>query len=198
MLTSQKSRSERLLQPVAHLLRGVNPNVLSLLGLIFPVVFFVLLVNDYKVWALAAFVFLAVDLLDGLVARANNKVSAFGGFLDSTIDRFADFTVIVAFGFAGLVGWNIILSLVLFAYLTSYIRSRTELAAKDKLTASVGIMERPERLLGIFLGLLIYTIWPTVTVYGYNLVSVVFIVLTVLSAITVAQRIAFAYKKLPH
>lgn len=198
MLSSQKSRSEKALKPVAHALRGMNPNLLSLLGLIFPVVFFVLLVNDYKVWALAAFIFLAVDLLDGLVARANNKVSAFGGFLDSTIDRFADFTVIVAFGFAGLVGWNIILSLVLFAYLTSYIRSRTELAATEKLTASVGIMERPERLLGVFVGLLIYTIWPHVTIAGHNLVSIVFIVLTVLSAITVLQRIVFAYKKLPH
>lgn len=196
MLTTLKPITEKALQPLARLLKNVNPNHITLLGVVFPVLFFVFVVNDMYALALVVFIFNAVDLLDGLVARAQNKVTAFGGFLDSTVDRFADFTVLVAFGFAGLVGWNIVLPLVLLTYLISYIRSRTELAAEGKLTASVGIVERTERLVAVFVGLAVYAIWPNVTVFGQNLITIAFIILIVFSAVTVAQRISFAHKNL--
>ena len=197
MLSIIKPKTEKLLQPVAHLLRHVDPNLITLLGMIFPVLFFIFVMKGWYLLALIAFVFNAVDLLDGLVARANNKVTAFGGFLDSTVDRFADFVVIVAFGFAGLVNWYIVLTLVLFTYLISYIRSRTELAAKDSnLVANVGIVERPERLITIFIGLAIYALWPNAEFIELNLASITFLVLIAGSAFTVAQRIAFAYKHL--
>jgi archaetidylinositol phosphate synthase len=146
--------------------------------------------------ALVVFILNAVDMLDGIVARSQNKVTAFGGFLDSTVDRFADFTVIVAFGFAGIVGWPLVLTLVLLTYLISYIRSRTELAARGKLVANVGIMERTERLIVIFIGLAIYAIWPHASMIGQNTMSITFLGLVVLSAVTVGQRILFAYRKL--
>ena len=196
MLSVLKPLTEKALQPIAHVLRNVPPNLITLLGLVFPVVFFILLRHQLYALALITFVFNAVDMLDGLVARSQGKVTAFGGFLDSTVDRFADFTIIVAFGFAGIVGWNIVLTLVMLTYLISYIRSRTELAAKNKLVANVGIMERTERLIAIFVGLSTYAIWQHVTVAGQNLMAVAFIILTALSAITVGQRIHFAYKKL--
>jgi archaetidylinositol phosphate synthase len=197
MLSIIKPQTEKLLQPVAHLLRNVNPNSITLLGMIFPILFFVFVMHEMYLLALVAFVFNAVDLLDGLVARAHNKVTAFGGFLDSTVDRFADFVVIVAFGFAGLVNWYIVLTLVLLTYLISYIRSRTELAAKDSnLIANVGIVERPERLITVFLGLAIYALWQHVEILDLNLASITFLVLIAGSAITVAQRIHFAYKHL--
>jgi len=196
MLSVFKPVAEKSLTPVAQLLRNVNPNTLTLLGLVFPVVFFVLLANEMYALALVALVLNAADMLDGLVARSQNKVTAFGGFLDSTIDRFADFVVIVAFSFTGLVSWEIVAPLLLLTYLISYIRSRTELAAKGKLVASVGIMERTERLTTIFIGLGAYAIWPNATLYNLNILGVTFLVLTALSAVTVGQRVWFAYRKL--
>ena len=170
--------------------------MISLLGLIFPVLFFVFVLRQWYWWALLVFIFNGVDMLDGMVARATGKVTPFGGFLDSTIDRFADFTVIAAFGFAHIVSWNIIMPLVLLTYLISYIRSRIELAANNTLTANVGIIERTERLLGIFIGLLLYALFPQVTLWGQNVMELVCLSLIVLSVITVGQRVAFAYKKL--
>ncbi len=142
------------------------------------------------------FLFNAVDLLDGMVARAQNKVSAFGGFLDSTIDRVADFIVIATFGFAGLVRWEIILPLIMFTYLISYIRSRTELAAKGKLVAAVGLVERTERLIFVFIALLLQVLWPATLVSGMNLATWTLLALLILSVYTVGQRVMFAYKKL--
>lgn len=196
MLSTLKPITEKALQPLARLLRNVNPNAISLLGLVFPIIFFVLVMHELYIAALVVFIFNAVDLLDGLVARAQNKVTAFGGFLDSTIDRFADFVVIAVFGFAGLVGWNIVMPLILCTYLISYIRSRTELAAKGKLVASVGIMERTERLVMIFIGLALYAVWPHVLLAGYNILAITLILITALSVITIAQRVEFAYRKL--
>lgn len=146
--------------------------------------------------ALVAFIFNGLDMVDGLVARAQNKVTAFGGLLDSTVDRFADFTVLAAFGFAGLVSWEIILPVVLLTYLISYIRSRTELAANGTLVASVGFMERTERLLLVFAGLSLYAVAPGTLLGNFNILEIMFVLLGILSAITVGQRIAFAYKKL--
>jgi len=196
MLTILKPVVEKGLQPVGRALIGVNPNVISLLGLIFPVLFFWFVMQEWYAVALVTFVFLAVDLLDGMVARASGRVTPFGGFLDSTIDRFADFTVIAAFGFAGLVRWNVILPLLLLSFLISYIRSRTELAAKGNLSAAVGLVERTERLIVTFLALLLYLLFPDVTLWHLNLAELAFIVLTALSAYTVGQRILFAYKHL--
>lgn len=196
MLTVFKPVIEQPLKPVARLLQHVNPNAISLLGLVFPVLFFWAVMNKHYAWALVVFLFNGVDLLDGMVARLSGKVTAFGGFLDSTIDRVADFTVIAVFGFAGLVGWNVILPLLMFTYLISYMRSRTELAAKGKLVASVGIIERTERLALVFIGLLLYALFPHAQLASQNILTITCLVLIVLSVITVGQRTAFAYQKL--
>jgi archaetidylinositol phosphate synthase len=196
MLSTLKPVAETTLRPVAKLFRHVNPNVLTVLGLVFPVLFFIFLVQEMYVWALLMLILHGADMLDGMVARAQNRVTAFGGFLDSTIDRFADFTVLAAFAFAGLVGWEVVAPLLMLTYLISYIRSRTELAAKGKLTAAVGIIERTERFIVVFFGLLIYGLWPDTTVFGHNLITLAFLMLILLSLITVYQRVMFAYRKL--
>lgn len=196
MLSTLKPISEKALQPVARPLRNVPPNIITLFGLLFPVLFFILVLHRLYWLALVVFVLNAGDMLDGIVARAQHKVTAFGGLLDSTVDRFADFTLLVVFGFAGLVSWSIVLLLVLLTYLISYIRSRTELAAKGALVASVGIIERTERLVILFVGLLLYAILPRFLIDGQNILVLTFLVLIALSAVTVAQRIVFAYQKL--
>lgn len=196
MLTVFKPVVEKPLKPIATLLRNVNPNLISMLGLIFPTIFFILVLRHDYAWALFVFIFNAVDMLDGMVARMTGKVTTFGGFLDSTIDRYADFAALSALSFAGIVSWDIVAPLILFSYLISYMRTRIEYMAKGKVTASVGIMERTERLVGIFIALLLFALWPHVILYSHNLAAIVFILLTVLSGITVIQRFVFAYQKL--
>jgi archaetidylinositol phosphate synthase len=196
MLTTFKPMAEKALTPVARVLQNVPPNLLTLLGLVFPVLFFVFTVQGMYAWALVMLVLNVADMLDGLVARSQNKVTAFGGFLDSTVDRFADFTVLAAFAFADIVSWEIMAPLLMLTYLISYIRSRTELAAKGNLVAAVGIIERTERFVAIFVGLLLYAIWPAAEVAGLNLAALTLVALGVLSLVTVGQRVYFAYRNL--
>ena len=134
-------------------------------------------------------------MLDGIVARKFNRVSAFGGFLDSTLDRMSDFFFITPFAFAGIVSWWIVMPFLLCSFMTSYMRSRGELA-NPKVSFAVGILERTERLIGIFFTLFLYMLLPSLTIGGLTIAEAGFLLLGILSAVTVIQRFLHAYKKL--
>ena len=89
----------------------------------------------------------AADVLDGRIARALGIASRRGAFLDSTLDRFAEFGA-----FVGLALWfredALALALVVIALggslLVSYARARGESVG---IVCKVGILQRAERLL---------------------------------------------------
>lgn len=195
MLSAQKPTIEKYLNPIVAYLAKSNPNTLTLLGSIPSLLFFVFLMYHWYLWALIAFVGNGFDMLDGMVARKYHKVTAFGGFLDSTMDRVADFLIITAFAFGGIVRWEIVAPLLLFAYLTSYVRSRGELANRQ-VSFAMGLIERPERLVLIFVALLLYMIFPTATFAGLNIAEATFTFIMLLSLYTVFQRVSHAYKNL--
>jgi hypothetical protein len=70
---------------------GINPNFLTFLGL---VVNFgaaaCFAVGKFFYGAVIIFIAGFLDMLDGQVARRQNRVTAFGAFYDSTLDRYAD------------------------------------------------------------------------------------------------------------
>jgi phosphatidylglycerophosphate synthase len=195
MLTQYKKLAESFLEPAVKPLAKVNPNLLTLLGSIPSLLFFVAILNQHYILALLTSILHITDLLDGMIARKYKKVSAFGGFLDSTMDRIGDFFLITPFAFAGIVRWEIAAPLLLFSFMTSYIRSRGELA-NPNVSFAVGLIERTERILIIFVTVLLYILLPNFSFAGLNVVEYSFTLLLLLSFYTVLQRVAFAYKKL--
>jgi len=153
------------------------------------------MLSHWYLLALIALIGNSFDMLDGMVARKYRKVSAFGGFLDSTMDRVADFLIITAFAFGGIVRWEIVIPLLLFAYLTSYVRSRGELA-NPKVSFAIGLVERPERLVLIFFALIFFMFFPAANLFTLNIAEVTFIFITFFSLFTVIQRITHAYRNL--
>src|SRR5690242_499071 len=97
-------------------------------------------------------------MLDGAVARATGAVSTFGGFLDSTLDRYSEVVVYLGLLLYFLdrpearTGAILTFLATIGALLISYARARAEAAG---FTASVGLVARPERVLILALGLLI-------------------------------------------
>jgi CDP-diacylglycerol---glycerol-3-phosphate 3-phosphatidyltransferase len=96
------------------------------------------------------------DLLDGPVARRQNRTSLFGGFLDSILDRYADLIL-----FLGLLVYYAHVNRFLYAVLAgaamagavmvSYAKARAESLVPR---SEVGFWERPERLALMILGAL--------------------------------------------
>jgi len=195
MLSVIKPKVEPLISLIASPFLRFDPNVLTLIGLVPPVLFFIFLVSGNKLAALLSLLGVIFDFIDGYVARKTNRVTAFGGLLDSTIDRVADALLIAAFGFAGIVAWELVVLLIILSYLISYIRSRAELAAKSAFKLDVGIIERSERLLGI-------VIITAASAFDINIrgnlsiAEFLYILLCLLSFITVVQRLLIARKRL--
>jgi cardiolipin synthase (CMP-forming) len=91
------------------------PNALSVLRLILvPVFLYLLLVAHANGWATAVLMFSgASDWADGKIARlVANQSSRLGALLDPAVDRIYMLTVPLAFGFAGIVPWWVVITLI--------------------------------------------------------------------------------------
>ncbi len=128
----------------------------------------------------------AFDLVDGVIARHFGTSSAFGAFLDSTLDRLADMTLFVGIGvYYATEGETVYLLLTCWALvatvLVSYAKARAEywLAEVDG-----GLLERGERIgllaIGAILGVMIPILW----------------VIGVLASYTVVQRMIEAHRQM--
>ena len=136
-----------------------------------------------------------LDVLDGQVARGSCMVSTFGALFDSTLDRVGEAAL-----FAGIAVYfetapNQVLRVlgVLFAlgalsgsFLVSYVRARAEGLG---LECRVGILQRPERILGVGAPTLFFGAGS----HGV-LLLVIMGVVAVLSWITAIQRVAYVYR----
>lgn len=136
---------------------GLTPNMLTVIGVVLNGVVAIVIATDQpRLGGALLLIASAFDMLDGAVARATSSSSSFGGFLDSTLDRYSEAIV-----FGGVliyvldtddarIGAILVFAATVGALLISYARARAE-AANFK--ASVGLLARPERviLLAIFL-----------------------------------------------
>jgi CDP-diacylglycerol--glycerol-3-phosphate 3-phosphatidyltransferase len=124
------------------------------------------------------------DFFDGALARASGMVTPFGAFLDSVIDRYSDIVIVLAIvvlfvriphtrgalvAMAGLVG----------TVMVSYTKAR---AASIGVECTIGLMERPERMICLIVGALGDLLEPSLWV------------LAIFANLTALQRIAFTWR----
>ena len=128
---------------------GINPNFLTFLGLLVNFAAAAsFAVGNFRTGALIIFFAGFLDMLDGQVARRQKRVTAFGAFYDSTLDRYADMALymglLVYYSVSGRTPY-VILAAVATAgsVMVSYARARAESLIP---LCKVGFMERPERL----------------------------------------------------
>lgn len=138
---------------------GLTPNILTVTGVILNLgVALVIAFGDPRLGGALLLIASAFDMLDGAVARASGLTSNFGGFLDSTLDRYSEAVV-----FGGVLiylldtkhaetGAILVFLATVGALLISYARARAEAAGYK---ASVGLVARPERVILLALGLVI-------------------------------------------
>ena len=189
LTTDERSQIKRIGEPIALLLGriGFSPDALTLVG------FGIVLVATAQVaignWAIAAGILIAGTLFDGLdgtLARATNRVTSFGAFFDSSLDRAAEVAIYAGIVYSAAVIENtpIATAAVLalgIGSLVSYVRARGEGLG---VSAHGGIAQRAERAVILILGLLVAGLTGETNYLLYALIIIV-----VLSAVTVLQRI---------
>lgn len=204
MIGRIKDQFKRAFTPVARVIARskIPPNALTILGPI--VATFAAWMYIQQQLALALLLLLLsgfVDALDGAVARATGKTTAFGGVLDSVCDRYSDAIVLIGVILGGWSStfWGILA--IVGSLLVSYTRARAEAAGVEQL--GVGIAERPERLII----LMVVTLLQYLTVIGLlfpppSYFGIIYwleygvILIAILAHITVIQRTIAAYRAL--
>jgi archaetidylinositol phosphate synthase len=164
---------------------GLTPNQVTIIGFLFTALGATFIIE--KVLYAGALLIIAgglFDALDGALARLKGTLSAFGGVLDSVVDRYSDGLIIASVWYA--LGIPFLVGSLAFvgSLLTSYTRARLEAAGTGSI-ASIGLLERPERLILLVLAILL----PALSLY-------IFIVVALLSNFTVFQRLSYAHKRL--
>lgn len=96
------------------------------------------------------------DLLDGFLARKKGLVTSYGAFLDSTVDRIAEFFLFMGiFLFYFRQGSLLMAGAAYWAMGGSFVISYTRARAENFIeSARVGFWERPERMASLLLGML--------------------------------------------
>ena len=148
---SLKDAFRQLLHPLVRLLSTlqVRPDTLTVLGWTLSVGSAVLFGLGYARLAGAVMLLGGLfDALDGAVARESNRMSAFGAFLDSTLDRLSESAIFVGIVFfyatSGLpYGALLAGAAMAFSLLTSYARARAEGLGIE---CQVGLLERAGRV----------------------------------------------------
>jgi CDP-diacylglycerol--glycerol-3-phosphate 3-phosphatidyltransferase len=174
-------------------LTKINPNVLTFMGLVvnaWAAFFFgyATAENQQRMFFYAGLIIIAsgfFDLVDGEVARAQNRVTRFGAFFDSVVDRYSDasqfFGLLVFYARGGRFFYIVLTACVIVsAIMVSYSRARAESLIGS---CRVGFMERPERLVLVIIGAL------------FNRMAPVLWVIAVLSTITVIHRIQYTWAR---
>jgi CDP-diacylglycerol--glycerol-3-phosphate 3-phosphatidyltransferase len=197
-----KERFRLLVEPLANGLSrmGVSPNALSCAGVALSGLSgWIYGTGSFFLGALVAALAGICDTLDGQIARAAGKESAFGAFLDSTLDRFGELLIFLglAWHFSGgsdsdaRSPWAVIFILLSVggSFLVSYTRARAEGLGIE---CKVGWMQRPERLVLLIAGSLLGAI-PAI---GWIFMMLTLFLLAVSSNLTALQRILHIRRRL--
>ena len=166
---------------------GITPNMFT---------FFALGVNSaaaalfamgrFQAAAAALFFAAFLDMVDGQVARRVGRVTAFGAFLDSTLDRYSDLGLYMGLVvYYTLIGRSFYMVLAAVAMASSFMVSYSRARAESLIaTCKVGFMERPERLVLLIMGGTFDRMAPALWV------------IATISTLTVIYRVVYTWQEL--
>ena len=165
----------------------VHPNALSLVGLGVSLTgAWSFAEGRFRQGALIVLVGGVFDLVDGVVARRQGRVTTFGGFLDSSLDRVVDMALLLgllvhyAHAHETALTWLAALALVA-TVLVSYTKARAESVLPS---FEGGILERAERIVILVVGGLVGAMPLALAIVALG------------STITAGQRIALAHRRM--
>jgi len=167
-------------------LSRIHPNVLTFIGLLINIVAAYLFAAGSFRWAGAVVIGAGLfDMVDGRVARETNRVTRFGGFFDSVLDRYSDLALLM-----GLLVYYASINRFFYVVLTAIVMTGSVMVSYTRARAEntipkckVGFLERPERVVLLIIGALADRMAPVLWV------------IAVLSNLTVIHRMIYTWQE---
>jgi CDP-diacylglycerol---glycerol-3-phosphate 3-phosphatidyltransferase len=167
-------------------LSRISPNALTFIGLLINIYAAVLLAQGRFLSAGLVIIGAGIfDMVDGRVARETNRVTKFGGFFDSVLDRYSDLALLMGLlVYYANIGRNLYVVLTAVVMTASVMISYTRSRAENTIPlCKVGFLERPERIVLLIIGAL------------FDRMAPVLWVIAVLGNITVIHRMIYTYSQ---
>jgi len=164
-----------------------NPNLFTLMGFLVTLFASFLIIEGFWVSAGLAIILSGLfDLFDGVLARNLGKVTPFGGFLDSVVDRYSDLFLLMAILMYYLrkSETNMVVLTFFVSIGTSLIPYTRARAEATQIPCNIGLMERAERIILLSVGALFHWMKPILWI------------LAILTHFTVLERIYYVWKKM--
>ncbi len=167
-------------------LSRIHPNVLTFVGLLINIWAACLFAAGSFRWAGVVIIGAGLfDMVDGRVARASNRVTRFGGFFDSVLDRYSDLALLmgllVYYASINRYSYIVLTAVVMTAsVMVSYARARAENTIPK---CKVGFLERPERVVLLIIGALFGRMAPVLWV------------IAILGNLTVIHRMIYTFQE---
>jgi CDP-diacylglycerol--glycerol-3-phosphate 3-phosphatidyltransferase len=167
-------------------LSRIHPNVLTFIGLLINIGAAALFaVGNFRWGGIVVIGAGLFDMVDGRVARETNRVTRFGGFFDSVLDRYSDLGLLV-----GLLVYYSSINRNFYVVMTAIVMTGTVMVSYTRARAEnliprckVGFLERPERVVLIIIGAL------------FNRMAQCLWVLAVLTNVTVLSRMILTWQE---
>jgi len=173
-----------IINPVVQLFIkvGITPNMITFFGFILNLAAAIILIigaeygdrSNHNFVSIAGLIILfagLMDMVDGRLARLGNMANKYGALYDSVVDRFSEMYMFLGICYY-LVSNDYFLSSI-FAFIAmigsimvSYTRARAEGLGVD---CSVGIMQRPERILIVGVSAILCGITSNVIGYDFKI-----------------------------
>jgi archaetidylinositol phosphate synthase len=190
-------RTDRVLRWFSAL--GLGPNYWTMLSLVPASAGFLALASHRLAAGLVLFAASGfIDMVDGAVARVTNSSTASGAFIDGVLDRYVE--LFLCLGLTLYLGpeaylllpipfWLVLM--IFGSVMTSFVRAYADHRGvlRDPILQKKmgGLLERAERLIVLYLGMLL-------GIFDENWLLWAIIVVAVLSNVTAVQRIIFAVR----
>lgn len=211
MLEHLRAPFKRLIEPIAKALiaMGLSANAVTVIGSVGTIV--VAIATGITGWLFGGAVVLTLlvlaDSLDGSIAMLTTGGTEFGAFLDSTLDRIADWAMLVGVAtffvlhddwwhtgsdgapdYISMIGIAAAVVAMMTSFVTSYARARAESVGYE---VKNGVATRADRLVIILVGMAVtgltrQDLW----------LAIAMVLLAVLGLVTVFQRIGEARRQM--
>lgn len=188
MFGGLREKYQKAIAPIgaAFARTGVSPNAMTLLSVLAAVASgYAYAIREPVGGALLIVLTGVLDMFDGAIARAANKVTRFGATFDHVLDRYAEFFIVFGIIYGGYSGWVSGLFALFGMLMASFTRAKAESVGGLK-SCTVGIAERQEKLLLLIAGSVLAKVFSEALNYALILIGI-------LSHVTVVQRLHYTW-----
>jgi phosphatidylglycerophosphate synthase len=184
---------QKQLQPLVKALWNVHPDVLtwSALGVSLGAGTLLYYAYERPVLAVVAvpllMLRLALNALDGMVAKQTGKARAAGEVINELSDRLSDLSIFLALAFWPDMKVLLVLLAIVAMLVVSYVGVLGKAVGAQRIYD--GLLGKADRMILLMVACLLYALFPTQQFMGFSVMESMFVLFIPLASITLMQRL---------